>query len=674
MGEPVPAKRGPKMGEEKRKREKRLPFINFRLLVFCAFGLIFGIFLYMRIRFGGLKPSDFLFCGIFLGFSLFPFSWKRTLALLLAVALFGGIGAGAIHIYTQNFLRGPEEGTYFITGTVASFTVGNGRCDVLLEDLAFDGAPAGGKLRLTVLSEDVRAGDILAFETSVKRNGLPMSGNQYAEYCYYSDIRYEGSGVEYNKTGTGKNFLLRIVSALYDRLDGGMGGAEAEVAFALLTGNSRGMDEGISEEVRTGGIAHIFAVSGLHIGILFGAVMLVFRRKRYAVFPAIGAVFLYSALCSFTVSSVRAVVMCSVMGLYRAFGRKYDFPQSIALAAIVVLLIDPADFLSAGFRLSFGACLGLALFSGTLSRLFKKIPHVPKFLASYLAANLSVQLFTFPILLEAFGYFSVWGFALNLVLIPLLPAFFLTVLLFSVFALIIPPAAGVFLAVPKGLLSLFLLVISAGDFSYALAGFSLGAGGVVWLVGSLVLSEKFRLRPLPRIGCAAGLAAVFALCLVLANVVFTGVRIDVYACDSGSAAIVRTPDTAVLLIDGGIGLDDAEDFLNRTYGGELDGVFVLSENELAGVNRAAFLDAEAVYACDEIATGLQRTNVVFGKTAEIGGMRFEYETRGKLALISCGVVVEFDFEGNAALGADLFIGAESGGLKYFLDRGIIKVI
>ncbi len=662
------------MGEESKKRERRLPLVNFRLLVFCAFGLIFGIFLYLRIRFGGLAPSDFLFCGVFLGCSLLPFSWKRTVALLLSVALSGGIGAGAIHLYAERYLRGPEEGTYSITGTVTSFTVQNGRCDVLLENLSFDGAPAGGKMKIVVLSEEVRAGDILAFETTVTKKGLPMSGDSYAEYLFYSDIRYEGTSVGYNKTGTGKNALLRVVSALYDRLEGDMGGTEAEVAFALLTGNSRGMDEGLLGEVRTGGIAHIFAVSGLHIGILFGAVWLLFRKRRWGVFPAIGAAFLYSALCSFTVSSVRAVIMCAVMGLYRAFGRKYDFLQSVALAAGAVLLLHPADFLSAGFRLSFGACLGLALFSGSLSRLLGKIPHMPRFLTSYFAANLAVQLFTFPILLETFGYFSVWGFVLNLFLIPLLPAFFLTVLLFSLLALIIPPAAGVFLAVPKGLLSLFLLVMEAGDFSYVFAGISLGAGGAVWLVASLLLSERFRMRLVLRLGVATGLAAVLAVCLLLENAVFTGVRIDVYVCNRGGAALIRSDDTALLVIDGGIGLDDAKDFLSRRYGGHLDGVVVLSEDELAGINRAVYLDAETVYACDEIATGLQERDVVFGESVEAGSLTLRYEARGKLVLTACGVAVEIDFEGDEALGADLFIGLESGGLKYFLDRGIIKAI
>ncbi len=656
------------------EKKRRLPRINFRILVFCAFGLVFGIFLCFRITLGSVRPSDFLFCLIFLGFALFPLSLRRVSLLLGLTLLFGGIGAGTARLYTKRYLSGPEEGTYFVAGTVASFTVENGRSYVLLESVSFDGASVGGKFSVTVDSELVRAGDILAFEAKVKRYDLPMSEDSRALYHFYRDIRYTCADISFEKTGTSGNFLLRISSALYDRLDGHMGSEEAQIAYALLTGNSGGMDEGLLDEVRTGGIAHIFAVSGLHIGILFGAVLLLFRKKRWGVFPAIAVILFYSALCAFTVSSVRAVVMCAVLGAYRAYGRKYDFLQSISLAAIVVLLIDPADFLSVGFRLSFGACLGLALFSGSLSRLFAKIPHLPRFLTSYLSANLAVQLFTLPILWEAFGFFSVWGFVLNLFLIPLLPVFFLTVLIFSVLALIIPPAAGFFLVLPRGLLSLFLLVISAGDFSFVLTGLSLGAGGTAYLIASLILSERFRLRTVPRLGAAAGLLVVFALCIALENIVPAGVRIDVYTSHTGSAALVRTTNDRILILDGGIGVRDSRDFLARTCDERLDAVFVLSEEELSGINRAVYLSAEKVYAYEEIPTGLMQKEVTFGKTQIVAGMKFCYETRSKLTIEVCGAVIEVDLEGEEALGADLFIGGGQGGLKYFLRSGIIKTI
>ncbi|MBR7186492.1 MAG: ComEC/Rec2 family competence protein [Clostridia bacterium] len=663
------------MYKEECVKDEKLPRINLRPLVFCAFGLVFGIFLYSRIRFGGIAPSDFCFLLVFLLFALFPLSKKRVIFLICAVILFGGMGASGMHFYTESFLNGKQDGQYTVSGTVTSFSFSNGYAEVLLEDLTLNNVSVGGKMRAYVLSENVRSGDIISFESKVTRNGLPVSGDSYSEYLFYSDIRYEAGSVSYQKVGTSPNVFLRLSSALYDRLNADMGGAEAQIAYALLTGNSHGMDAGLLDAVRTGGIAHIFAVSGLHIGILFGAVLLLFKPlRRKAFFPAIAVAFLYAALCAFTVSSVRALIMCAVLGGYRAIGRKYDFLQSISLAAIIVLFLSPAEFLSAGMRLSFGACLGLALFSGTLSRLFGRIPRFPRFISNYFAANLSVQFFTFPILLETFGYFSVWGFLLNLFLIPLLPALFLTVLLFSVLALIIAPAGAFLLAAPKGLLALLLLIFSFGDFSFVLTGFSLGMGAVVWLIATLLLSERFRMRVSVRAGVAALLAVVFSLAVLFQNAVFAGGRISVYTRGSGCAALIRTPEVNVLIIDGDILKRHAEDFLSRNYGGTLDAVFVLSEEELDGINCAAFLDTRAIYVRDEIATGLKKTPVIFAETASLGGLTFRYETRHTLTVMGEGIVIAFDFEKSATVGADLFIDSASGGLLFSFEDGIIKAI
>lgn len=205
------------------KEEKPQTRINFRLLVFCVFGLIFGIFLYFRIRFGGISPSDFLFC-LLLPVAIFPFSWKRTLALVGSVILFAGLGAGLGHLCALRYERGAESGDYTVTGTVLSFTVKTGRTDVVLEDLAFDGVRMGGKLTATLLSEEVRAGDIVVFSTHVRKIGLD-EGELALTYDLPNDIRYEAAEASAEKVARSSNLLLRLNSALYDRLERGLGGA-----------------------------------------------------------------------------------------------------------------------------------------------------------------------------------------------------------------------------------------------------------------------------------------------------------------------------------------------------------------------------------------------------------------------------------------------------------------
>lgn len=646
--------------------------VNLRPFLFCALGLAFGIFLYGKIRFGGFQPSDVLFVLLFCLFAIRPVSLKRTAAVFLCLILSAAVGAGAFHLRVGSYLSVREEGAYTVTGTATSVTVKSGYSVVILSDLSFDGVPAAGKCRV-VLGEDVRTGDIFLLQAKIKQaNPEGDLSDSYLQSLFVSDIRYTASASSSEAVGRSDNPFLRLNAALFRVLYDNLERDEASVAYALLTGNSGGMDEGLSGAMRAGGIAHIFAVSGLHIGILFSAAYLCFRPLgKYRVLPALLLAVGYSALCHFTVSSVRAVIMCGVLGAHNAFGRKYDFLESVSFAAILILLFLPAEWYSAGFRLSFGACLGLALFSGTLSRAFTRI-RIPRVIGGYLAASLSVQIFTFPVLLEAFGYFPVWGVLLNLIVVPCVPVLFLGLLLCAAFALLIPPAAPFFLLFPDGMLALFLFLFSAVDFSLVFAGFSLGAGAVVWLVACVALSQRFRLPNGARAAAAVGLAVLFTVCAVAENVVFSGCRITVYGRNQSSAALVRTREQNVLVIDGDITLAECEDFLSRNFGGELDAVVVLSENETAAINVAAFLNSQTVCARTETETGLRKTAVVFGETFETGALEFRYESDTKLTLTAEDVVVEFDFEGNAALSADLFVGGSAGGLNFYLKDGIIK--
>lgn len=642
--------------------------INFRPVLFCALGLVFGVILYGKIRFGGLVPSDFLFFALFLLAALRPLSLRRAGAILLLI-VFAGAGALSLHLYTQSFSSALPEGEYVFTGTVVSVSRKNGYSIAVLEDLFFGGERADGSCRVTLAGE-VYPADILRLEGKISPvSPDEISSDPYARASFGKDIRYQGSYLSYEKAGESGNLFLNLSSALYKALHAGMGEEEADVAYALLTGNSGSMDEGLSESVQKGGVAHIFAVSGLHIGIVFAAACFLFRPfGRYRFLPAFLLAFGYSALCNFTVSSVRALVMCAVSGVNRFLGRKPDFLNSLSFAAVCILLFAPAQWYTAGFKLSFGACLGLALFSGSFSRGLARL-HIPSFVGGYLSATVVANLVTVPVWMESFGYFPAWGLLLNLVLLPLLPVFFILLLVCALLSVLIPSAASVFLFLPKGVLSLFTTLFSLADFG-AVGGFALGAGGLVIVIACAVLSERVRLPRLAKCCAAAGFAALLILCLLFENVVFAGCRIDVSGRNGEYAALVRTRETAVLVL-GGMDLEDAEDFLSRTYGGKLDAAVALGEDEMAVLNAAAFLGAEELRARDETETGLSGTKTCFGKQFTYGTLTFRYESRSKLLLVSEGVAVEIDFGGAAALGADLFLGGGESGLKYFLKDGKI---
>ena len=646
--------------------------INFRPFLFCALGFAFGVFLCGKIKFGGLTPFDFLFLGVFLFFALRPLRKKRLLAILLTVLFSAGIGVWTLSLYSARYENTAAAGEYRLSGTVTAVTVKDGYSIVVLSGLSLDGKETGGKCRIFLRSTEVELADELVMTAKV----MPVStedfvNDDYTRSYFSKDIRYTANASAFEVTGKSKNPFLRLNAAIYRALLRGMGEETAGVAYALLTGNSGSMDDGLLSSVRRGGVAHIFAVSGLHIGILFGAVFFACRKLgKYRFLPALVVAGLYCAVCNFTVSSVRALVMCGSLGTLRSFGKKYDFLDGISLAALLILFFSPAQWFATGFRLSFGACLGLALFAGSFTRLFTRLKF-PNFLSKYLSAMFAIDIFLFPILLDAFGYFSVWGMFLNLLIVPLTPVLFLTLLVCAAFALIIPPAAVFFLALPGGMLSILLLLFSIVDTSFIISGFVLGAGVVVWLVGCLLLSERINLSVKAKAIAAAVLICIMTAATLAENVVFFGCEIEVYSRNGETLALIHTHTENVLIIDGDISLSACKEFL-LTKSGDLDMVVVLSDDEVTAINTAAFLGAEEIRACYEVETGLRKTKVAFGESFSCGKLKFNYKSGEKLTLLVEGLIVEFDFEGNSALDADLFVGGAPCRLKYFLNNGIIK--
>ena len=152
----------------------RLPRINFRPLLVAALGISFGIFLYCRIRFGGLVPSDFLFLFCFLPLALFPFSKRKIIALMCLFTVFAAAGTAGIHIYTENYLSGKAAGEYAVEGTVSLLVLDDGYSEVELKDVRLGGESVRGKLSATLTTEDVRPGDRVSFTAATSPPRTPM--------------------------------------------------------------------------------------------------------------------------------------------------------------------------------------------------------------------------------------------------------------------------------------------------------------------------------------------------------------------------------------------------------------------------------------------------------------------------------------------------------------------
>ncbi len=640
--------------------------LNFRPCLFCALPLCFGLSLWGSINFSDFSPALVLFFCITFFLMLVPINQKRLLSLLVILPVFTGLGVGLMELAFINYGKGAPSGEYVVTATVQQVSERQGYSIAVLKGLSFDGEAQAGKCRVMLPADTVVAGDLIVFQGPLEKKD-PFEHSAYAKNDFASDIRYTGTSREVITTAKSSDLLLRLNGHLYEVLYEHMEPDEASLCYALLSGNLGAMEEGLHETVRKGGIAHIFAVSGMHIGVLFSAAMLILKKLgRYAWVPSLVLSFLYCGFCGMTISSLRSLVMCGVFGASRSMGRKSDDLESLSFAAIVLLLFAPAQWYSAGFQLTFAACLGLSLFAGSFSRLLQPL-HLPKFLVETLASTLGAQIVTAPILMASFGYLSVMGTLLNLILVPLSSLFFFCSLIMSGLALMLPFAADFLLAFPEALFSLLILLLSFSEWTLVLSGFAIGAGAILWLFYCGYLSTRLQMRRLFRAVAAVLGCALFAVVLLFENIVFSGCRLIVYEEEESAALLIQTREENVLVIDGDVSLSECEEFLDRNFGGELSAVVGLSADAL---NTAAFLNATEIHLPYYAETGFHETQVLFGKRFSYGELSF-YCSAESLVLVTEGVAVEIALDKEAG-NADFFIGAGSGGLKFLLEDGIIK--
>lgn len=137
----------------------------------------------------------------------------------------------------------------------------------------------------------------------------------------------------------------------------------AGIAAAMLFGDTSLMDESVYQAFQENGTAHVIAVSGMHVGIVFGCIRLFLqnRGKRTQRWINMIALAAYTALCGFSVSVLRAAVMIFICLGAEGLFRRYDMLSAACATGLLFLLANPYTLFHAGFLLSFTAVVSLGV-------------------------------------------------------------------------------------------------------------------------------------------------------------------------------------------------------------------------------------------------------------------------------------------------------------------------
>ena len=264
---------------------------------------------------------------------------------------------------------------------------------ILLEDLTLTGPAVTERpmntlpkrIRITVHgSSGLRPGDVISTRASLRPPPRPAAPNAFdfgrmAFFRGLGAVGYATGRIQVVSSGSEgfidqiANWIATLRQQVSDRVLKTIPDERGTVAVALLIGDRGAIPERILVAMRDSGLAHLLAISGLHVGLFAGLLLAVSRnllalavplalrypvKKWAAVFSLAGA-FGYLLMTGGTIPTQRAFLMITLGLLAIVFDRIPISMTVVAWAAIGLLLTSPESLLSAGFQMSFGAVVAL---------------------------------------------------------------------------------------------------------------------------------------------------------------------------------------------------------------------------------------------------------------------------------------------------------------------------
>jgi len=333
-------------------------------------------------------------CGIAAAILLRRWQPFHLAAMALAIMLGGAVAAKLEVMRAGTPMLGAEISTRLTARVVDIERQANGRIRLTLDVLATERpqlryAPERVRATARTLPDGVQIGDVVAGAVRLFPSSGPVRPQSYdfAFRNYFNGIGASGfflSGPEPVAGAEARfgeaswteramrhlaNWRAGVARHIADRI----GGAEGEIAAALITGVRAGIPERVNDALRVTGLYHIVSISGLHMALVAGTVMVALRSlfalmpgfamrhpvKKYAAAIALVATAAYLVVSGSEVAAERSFIMLAVMLMAVLFDRAAITMRNLALSAIIIILISPHEVAGPSFQMSFAATAAL---------------------------------------------------------------------------------------------------------------------------------------------------------------------------------------------------------------------------------------------------------------------------------------------------------------------------
>ena len=414
--------------------------------------LAIGIGLYFLLRFEPNAQHYIVILITFLGFAAVAWGVApevRAVPLAFGLVLIGVIVAGTrAHMVAEPVLGfryyGPIEGRILNVDRSASDKVRLTLDQVVMERMAPDRTPANVRISLHGDAYFEPAPGLRIMTTghlSPPQGPVEPGGFDFRRMAWFQGlgaVGYTRSPVLLASVPTNVGQGLRVHRlrlGMSNAVQTALPGRTGAFAAAVTTGDRSGMDQEVLDDLRASNLAHLLAISGLHMGLLTGFVFAAIRVvlalfpwialrapvKKIAAVVALGSGAFYYMLSGGNVATERAFIMVAVMFTAILFDRRAITLRAVAIAAVIVLVTRPETLISPGFQMSFAATTALVAVFGALRDW--KGPALPKLLRPVMALVVSsavAGLATAPVAAAHFNRISDYGLIANLLSVPLM--------------------------------------------------------------------------------------------------------------------------------------------------------------------------------------------------------------------------------------------------------------
>ena len=367
----------------------------------------------------------------------------------------------------------------------------------------------------------------------------------------------------------------------------------SSILLGLILGNKTDIDENTQENFKNASMAHVLAISGMHIAYVILGINILFKKilgKRNTYIFSIIILIFYMFITNFSPSVTRAGIMGILILVSKIIYRKNDIYTSMAISLFVILIYNPFLILNAGLQLSYGGVIGIIIFNKSIIKILENIkiknkvykykikPVIQNILdkiKEIISVSISVQLFIFPIILVNMNTFNPYFLISNLILSIIICPIVIIGFIFIIIVLINPQIANLFSFIVNWGIRILILISNIGkiEFSkiyiptpnlfsiisyYFILGITLYISKVYLAKNpnttqirarNLIAIVKMKIRKNKRE--IKKITSGIILIIIIFNIIPKKLKIYFIDVGQGDSTLIVTPQNKTILIDGG---------------------------------------------------------------------------------------------------------------------------